>query len=207
MANSQDYSPDTKINWSNFSAISPYSFKCYRCGNQVSSDKGWFGQRGRSDKWTEFIRICPHCGEPTFFTNNNQFPNSPFGNVVKNISDSKVEELYNEARNSASLNCFTASVLCCRKLLMHIAVAKGAKEKETFAYYVEYLKTKNYVPPDANWVDHIRSKGNEANHEIVIMLEEDAKELILFIEMLLKIIYEFPAIIEKKQTPITEVSN
>jgi len=57
-----------------------------------------------------------------------------------------------------------------------------------------YLADNNYVPPDGKgWVDHIRKKGNEANHEIVIMSKEEAFELLSFVEMLLKIVYEFPA--------------
>ncbi len=90
---------------------------------------------------------------------------------------------------------------------MHIAVSKGAKQNLKFIEYVEYLSKNNYIPPDAKeWVDHIRSKGNEANHEIVIMAEEDAKDLLAFIEMLLKIIYEFPANIKKKNAvkPVLE---
>jgi hypothetical protein len=59
---------------------------------------------------------------------------------------------------------------------------------------VEYLSDQNYVPPDGKgWVDHIRKKSNEANHEIVIMKKEDALDLISFIEMLLRLIYEFPS--------------
>ena len=82
---------------------------------------------------------------------------------------------------------------------MHIAVAKGAKAGESFMSYVEYLSANHYVPPDAkDWVDHIRRKGNEANHEIVIMSKADAEELISFCEMLLRLIYEFPAAIRRK---------
>jgi hypothetical protein len=55
------------------------------------------------------------------------------------------------------------------------------------------------VPPNGRgWVDHIRTKGNEANHEIVLMSAEDALELISFSEMLLKFIYEFPSRVPKK---------
>ena len=76
---------------------------------------------------------------------------------------------------------------------MNIAVAQGAKPGETFVSYVEYLAAKGYVPPNGQgWVDHIRKKGNEANHEITLMSKTDADELILFIEMLLKFMYEFP---------------
>jgi hypothetical protein len=82
---------------------------------------------------------------------------------------------------------------------MHIAVSKEAEEGKNFVYYVEFLSDKNYVPPGAkDWVDHIRTKGNEANHEILLMKKEDAKELISFCGMLLKIVYEFPARITKK---------
>ena len=85
---------------------------------------------------------------------------------------------------------------------MHIAVAKGAQAGESFLSYVQYLADKNYVPPDARpWVDHIRAKGNEANHQIAIMKREDAEELIAFCEMLLKIIYEFPAAVKRRTTP------
>jgi len=86
---------------------------------------------------------------------------------------------------------------------MHIAVAKGAKAGDSFVSYVEYLASHNYVPPDAReWVDHIRTKGNEANHEIVIMKKGDAEDLLAFSEMLLKLIFEFPASIKRKITTI-----
>lgn len=76
---------------------------------------------------------------------------------------------------------------------MNIAVSQNAKEGEPFLAYVEYLAEKGYVPPNGRgWVDHIRKRGNEANHEIELMSEDDAKELVLFSEMLLKFIYEFP---------------
>lgn len=76
---------------------------------------------------------------------------------------------------------------------MNIAVAQGAEEGKSFISYVDYLASQGYVPPNGRgWVDHIRKKGNEANHEIVLMKKEDAEELILFTEMLLKFIYEFP---------------
>lgn len=38
-------------------------------------------------------------------------------------------------------------------------------------------------------------RGNEANHEINIMVEEDASELLEFCGMLLKLIYEYPAVL------------
>jgi hypothetical protein len=77
---------------------------------------------------------------------------------------------------------------------MHIAVSKGADEGLNFFDYVQFLKDNHFIPPGSEaWVDQIRKKGNEANHEIVIMQKEDAEDLISFVEMLLRLIFEFPA--------------
>lgn len=85
---------------------------------------------------------------------------------------------------------------------MHIAVAKGTKEGETFIKYVEYLSDEHYIPPDAKeWVDQIRKSGNEANHAIVIMDRAASEELLSFSEMLLRLVYEFPANIRRKVSP------
>lgn len=76
---------------------------------------------------------------------------------------------------------------------------QGAKEGESSLAYVEYLAKAGYVPPNGRaWVDHIRSKGNEATHEIKLMSTSDATELIAFAEMLLKFIYEFPNTVPPK---------
>ncbi len=84
---------------------------------------------------------------------------------------------------------------------MNIAVNLGAPVGQTFISYVEYLAKNGYVPPNGKgWVDHIRRKGNEATHEIALMTQEDANDLITFSEMLLKFIYEFPSKIKPTTT-------
>lgn len=104
-----------------------------------------------------------------------------------------VASVYNEARECTSDRAFTAAVLACRKLLMHIAVERGAEAGKSFAHYVDYLAKKHFVPPGSEkWIDRIRTTGNEANHEIVLMKQGDAEDLINFLEMLLKFMYEFP---------------
>jgi hypothetical protein len=61
------------------------------------------------------------------------------------------------------------------------------------------MKIVHHVPIDSKiWVDHIRQKGNEATHNINIMDKDDALELLSFVEMLLKLIYEFPSRINSK---------
>ncbi len=183
-------------------------YRCGFCGREVSSERGW------QIVWTDvdlppededaqelegYIRICPNCKRPTFFEEGTQYPKVPIGEPVANLPND-VEGLFNEARVSASSGAPTASVLCLRKLLMNIAVNKGAPVDKTFQQYVDFLARKGYVPPDGKgWVDHIRNKGNDANHEIALMDSSDAKELIDFAGMLLTFIYEFPGRVPKVQ--------
>jgi len=188
-----------RVQWSGIGALPSKSYICSHCGNSLASEKGYTASPpGRVDILAN-IYICHFCFRPTYFDKEgNQIPGSPYGKNVNNVP-SEVETLYNEARNCTSCNAYTASVLCCRKLLMNIAVSKGAEEGLNFIEYVEYLSNEHFIPPNGKgWVDHIRTKGNEATHEISIMEKEDAEELITFIEMLLKFIYEFPATIKNK---------
>lgn len=180
--------------WQNSGNIESKRYRCGHCDNNVATNVGYFARSERGEHRGE-IYICHFCGRPTFFDNTgDQVPGASFGNDVKHVDDASVKQLYDEARQCISVNASTASVLSCRKLLMNIAVSKGADEGKNFIEYVEYLADKNFIPPDArDWVDHIRQKGNEATHEIAIRTREEAEEIISFIEMLLKIIYEFPA--------------
>lgn len=185
-------------NWYNPLTLGPKKYICGFCAQPLSSEKGYYADNSHNGT-RDFIFICHNCKKPTYFDfQGNQTPGVSFGNDVNNVTDEVILKLYNEARKCTSQNAFTSAVLSCRKLLMHIAVANGAEENLKFEQYVQFLSDKGYIPPNGkDWVDHIRKKGNEANHEIVIMKKEDAEDLITFIEMLLRFIYEFPAKIKK----------
>jgi len=93
-----------------------------------------------------------------------------------------------------SVNAFTAAAMTCRKVLMNVAVAEGAESGLSFAAYVQWLGDNGYVPAKGrNWVDRIRERGNEANHEIPDIDRADAEDVLSFTEMLLKVNYEMPA--------------
>lgn len=183
--------------WLNIAAVQPLEFDCGYCGRRVASDKAW-QLRAPGGGAVSILYVCPNCNRPSFFEMGGQIPGVPFGNPVASLP-SEVESLYEEARRCTAAQAPTSAVMATRKLLMNIAVNKGAPAGKKFAEYVDYLADKGFVPPDGkDWVDHIRDKGNEANHEIKLMSREDAEELINFAEMLLKFIYEFPARVPRK---------
>ena len=175
--------------WHNFASLPTHKYKCGYCGYNVANDRGY-----PHNDASQRIYFCANCDGPSFF----RFPGTQVPGIVPGDDvahlPAELEKLYREARNCCGVGAFTASVLASRKMLMNIAVAQGASAGESFMKYVEYLAASGYIPPNGKgWVDHIRKKGNEATHEIALMSKPDAEELVAFVEMLLKFIYEFPA--------------
>ena len=124
-----------KIEWQGISNITSKGFTCGHCGASIASKNGYY-----SDGSTNQIYICHKCERPNYFIEEGrQYPGSLYGYDVEGISDELVKAMYEEARCCFSVSAYTAAVLCCRKLLMHIAISKNADENKSFVYYVEYL--------------------------------------------------------------------
>jgi hypothetical protein len=173
--------------WANTNDIGYRSYTCGYCGERTGVKVGYYGATNA------FIYICGGCNRPTFFHIDSQTPSPTAGNDVERLPV-EIDILYSQARRSTQVEAYTACVLVCRKILMHVAVQQGADENLKFIQYVEYLADNGYVPPHGKgWVDHIRKKGNEANHEIGLMKKDEAFELLSFVELLLKFVYELPA--------------
>lgn len=175
-------------------------FECGYCDRRVASTNGYLtNSLGQVVQLRGYIYICPNCNRPSYKCVDEISPTPAPGSSVEHVPND-INGIYAEARAAAGAGAFTAAVLACRKLLMNIAVAEGAAPNLRFIEYVDYLANKGFVPPNGrSWVDHIRTKGNEATHEIALMTKDDATELITFSEMLLKFIYEFPSKVPQKK--------
>jgi hypothetical protein len=190
--------------WINTQNITETQFKCGYCGSVTAPNVGYLDKYGNGA-----IFICPNCTKPTYLEDEGiQIPNIRLGNDVSGITDQGVQSLYNEARDCTSTGAYTAAVMVCRKILMNFAVAQKANPGDTFVNYVTYLSDNGFIPPLGKpWVDQIRKKGNEANHEILLMGPDDANLILHFTEALLRFNYEFPAVLaadaakKTKQTP------
>lgn len=191
--------------WHSTVTLNPRSYRCGYCGKNVAPNQG-FQTSGGTSFWA-LIYICHVCNQPTYFGEHDQTPGALFGEEVAHLP-AEINTLYREARGCMAVSSYTAAVLVCRKILMNVAVDLKAKENKSFIEYVEYLAQKGYVPPNAKgWVDHIRKKANEANHEIHLMSQTDAEELICLTEMLLRIIYEFPQRVPASSTAAIPPTN
>lgn len=184
------------LGWNDTSGIARNGWTCGYCGRDVGGNIGY--RRDSANDNDKLIYICPRCENPTAFIRDEfgyyqQFPGASYGSELESLPPA-VAALYGEVRRCIQYTAYTAAVLGMRKLVMHVAVDKGAEENGTFVSYIEYLNAEGWIPPSGReWVDAIRKAGNEATHEIVLMSEDDAVQLLEFAEMLLKIVYEFPA--------------
>lgn len=195
--------------WLDWKRLQACQYVCGHCGSKVGSDKGYecavvtFSPTGREQRRvTAQIFVCPGCNYPTLIARGNgiQVPSPVLGREIQHLPHD-IDAVYRECRKSAAQGAYTASVMLCRKLLMHIAVDLGAKKNQGFTYYVEYLASNGYVPPNGKpWVDHIKDLGNEANHEIRLMTAEEAHRLLTFVEMLLIFLYEFPKSVPQQRS-------
>lgn len=176
--------------WYNSSSIASHRFVCGNCSSDITSNTGYFCQYGRTT--TAYIYICHACNRPTLVYGYDQVPAPMLGAPVEHLPKD-INDLYAEIRDATAARAYTSAVLSARKLLMHVAVESGAKSGQTFQSYVDYLENNHFTPPNSkSWVDKIRQLGNEANHEIVIMGQTEAKDILKFIEGILRFKYEFP---------------
>ena len=196
------------MRWEMAEYVGGRRYVCAFCDSKVASGAGyraWDDNPSRANnRVVSSIYICPDCANPTYFTNSTQVPAPYFGNLVESMPED-METLYKEARECISIRAYTAAVMLCRKLLMHIAVEKGDGEDKSFKEYVEYLDTNHYLPPGSKELaEQIRKQGNEANHKLESKTEEDAKQLIRFVEMLARFIYEIQSLLNEPETETKE---
>ncbi|MBL9005901.1 MAG: DUF4145 domain-containing protein [Myxococcales bacterium] len=188
--------------WKFIEQAVPRKYKCGYCESIVQSTIGLMKADTLAESPTfHWIFVCPGCERPTYFDSaDGQHPAPLPGSSVEHVPDDTAA-LFEEARRAITVGAHTAAVMICRKILMHVAVEKGADKNKNFVYYVNYLDEKRYITPDSRpWIDMIREVANEATHEILIINSESANMIITFTDMLLRLVYEFPARVRRSSS-------
>ena len=166
------------------------TYVCGHCNTRVTgavvATYSWNKPPVITNKWV----LCPNCSLGSVIVNGGVFPGSPFGPRLQWLPDD-VETAYEETRRCMEVSAYTAAELLCRKILMHVAVDKGAKEGESFASYLSHLENNGYVtPPMKKWIDLIRKNGNRATHKLEPTEKGRAHSTVMFTAELLRLTYE-----------------
>lgn len=162
-----------------FGGSEPYI--CGYCGDVVTSLTGFYEDRLPRRR----IYICPHCEGPTTFVGD--CPDAGFvaPDVLANYTED-VAALYREACNCMAAKADIGAVLCARKLVMNIAISKGADKGTSFLSCIDFLVDRGLVPSDCQeQVQRIRDKCEEADHDISELSRSDASDLLSFAQALL----------------------
>jgi hypothetical protein len=101
-----------ELYWDSAGNLGSLKYTCGYCGAAAASDQGWYAfDRDLDEPGEEHIRVCPHCGRPTFFeTQDKQLPGIPFGRAVMHVPETSATQLYEEARRATAEGCLTESV-------------------------------------------------------------------------------------------------
>jgi len=177
-------------NWGDIPNQNPKSFICWNCNNKVASEKAYASYLPPHDR--SYIFICPHCNAPNIYDDESNPVILPLpGKEIKKLPE-LIEKNYDEIRKCMQAGCFNAAIMMMRKMIMNIAVEEGAEEGKTFTEYIDFLCSEGIVPKKSrSKADSVRELGNSANHEIENRSLNEAENCFEFIELLLKVNYEF----------------
>lgn len=164
------------------------SYHCGHCNRDVS---GLITAKYDTGEGEVRYLVCTNCGDGSVVTKEGVlYPPSLIGQNLEGLPKD-IEMAYLEARRCFSVKAYTACELICRKILMHVAVEKKAKEGDSFENYIKHLETLGYVtPPMKPWVDLIRTHGNTSTHKLEPADPQRAESTLMFTAELLRIIYE-----------------
>ena len=161
------------------------SHKCGHCGKEVA---GIIVSQnmGVPVHWL----ACPNCKRGSVLNTDTFAPEPLLGEDVKGLLET-IQKVYIEARKSISSKSYTACELLCRKILMNVAVEKGAPEEKGFAQYIDYMSEEGHVTNTMKpWIKKIKNNGNEATHKINPSNFKGANTTLRFTILLLKNVYE-----------------
>lgn len=175
-----------------------HNITCGHCGRTVSAAVLVRTQKRPLVLWLR----CPGCGRGSVINEDTgQIPRRQPGGSVAGLP-AETEAAYAEARAAASVGAWTGVEMLCRKILMHVAVDKGAAAGKSFAFYLDYLQEHGYVPAVMReWVDFIRRHGNDAAHELPAVTEDRGAGTLVFTEQLLKSTYEMAELARRFAAP------
>ncbi len=121
-------------------------------------------------------------------------------NLSTDIPDN-IQKILQEAKITFSSQCYRASAVMSRRTLEAITVDKGEAEG-VLAKRIENLISKGILDKNlGEWATEIRLIGNSGAHfdPINSVEKEDANQIILFIEELIKYVYVMPAEIARRR--------
>jgi hypothetical protein len=102
-----------------------------------------------------------------------------------------------EAHLCLTIRAFRGAAAMARRAVQGVAVEQGAKDAPLHTQLKELKATATLHPTMVEWADHIRLLGNVGAHPgsdgLETVSEDEAREVVRFLDELLRWLYELPA--------------
>lgn len=140
---------------------------------------------------------CPRCESP-FLAEEDIFDEAPrriyppHEKVVSTNLPKPLQSSYGEAVSCFKAKAYTAAALMCRKTLEGICVEHGVRGHNLVSS-LNQLRDQGIIENRLyEWADALRISGNEAAHDVNVMIAaEDARDILEFTNALLEYVFTF----------------
>jgi hypothetical protein len=176
---------------------------CGHCGRAVGAEIVYDSVMWGNVKGSTYVPqtsaglwlLCPYCGEGSVRARNSGmiYPAPRPGKTLEH-SPVEVVRAWEEARSAYSVGAYAAAELMCRKILMHVAVAKRlVKAGQPFVSCMNALQSAGYITTGLEEVvDQMRDRGNVANHDLPASSEQESQVTLMITRHLMEALYELP---------------
>ena len=153
----------------------------------------------------------PDCSNGSVWTDEGLYPprlssSRAYTADVDGLPDNIVQ-VYHEARKAISVQMYTSCEMLCRKILVNVAVDKGAKKKDTRNHKkcIRYLVKKGYIDGMlTRMASYVRLTGNLSTHEIESPSLERTEQTLRFTAGVLKRVYDVEReVVEPKEPTLS----
>jgi hypothetical protein len=202
----------TRLRFSNLSRLN-ISALVLRQTVLQNANSGAFAQHEFEDekkhsKARVILVSCPRCHSPMLAYQESGFgwdiPAGEFGPKPERIFPARerdlhpsvpkpIQQAFTEARTCFRAKVFTAAAIMCRKTLEGICSEHGVKSSGTLAAQLKKLKEIGVIENRLfEWVDELRTMGNDAAHDIkVVVSRDDARDTLEFTEALIEYVFTY----------------
>jgi hypothetical protein len=192
------YTPGEKLFLHRPDNLAACSYKCGSCG-QGTNGRVLATMKRERDKatihWT--VCTCPK-REPAILIEcwGNLFSQHPAPRDFHAGENwpAELAQLYEEGAKSFAAGAYTASSMLSRKILMVCACERGDSDGKKFVEYVDFItQTVLSFAPARTAIDAIRTIGNDANHDVAFVTQDDARRALSIVTYMLNTIYSLPS--------------
>ena len=155
---------------------------------------------------------CPNCSNGSVWSGEGLYPPSLSSSRAYTVDvdglPDNIAQAYHEARKAISVQMYTSCEMMYRKILVNVAVDKGAKKKHTWNHRkcIRYLVKKGYVAGlGTRMASFVRLAGDQSTHEIEPPSRYMAEQTLKFTAMVLEEVYDAEReVVEPKEPKLSD---